>query len=399
MNNRDYREMSPVLLAIPVLAIGLQDSASACISPAIASIAAAFPDTPVSTVQLLATTPSLAVCIVSLFYGWLSLHINPRTICITGLALFVIGGMTPVFLNSFPLIFACRVILGIGAGLTLPACDTIIPALYTGKHRENMMGYNMAAGAVGVTVMVYVGGQMAAIDWHLSFLGYSVGLISFFLVLFLLPKIPMMKDEEGETPKMSVVFRDAKAIAWVEIAVYFVGNLFATMVTANLSLFVENSGIGTPGDTGTALSIMSIGMAVGAFFYGRLKGKLGYFIIPISWLVIALGYGMVWASTGIGSIFIGIFIAGMATGIVWPAYCMRITELVPSYTQPTLIAIAGSLQGFGNFLGPVVGAAIVAMFHVNFGHDLILATVIAVLIITIAVFIAAFIGKARGKTA
>ena len=116
MNRRDYRDMNPVLLAIPVLAIGLQDSASACISPAIASIAQAFPEIPVSTIQLLVTTPSLAVCIVSLFYGWLSLRINPRIICIVGLSLFVVGGMAPIWLDSFPLIFACRLILGIGAG-------------------------------------------------------------------------------------------------------------------------------------------------------------------------------------------------------------------------------------------------------------------------------------------
>ena len=259
-----------------------------------------------------------------------------------------------------------------------------------------MMGYNMAAGAVGVTVMVYVGGKMAAIDWHLSLVGYAVGLISFILVLFLLPKIPMMKNDEGTRPTMTEVFCGSNWLAWVEIAVYFVGNLFATMVTANLSLFVENAGIGSPADTGIALSVMSIGMAVGAFFYGRLKGKLGYFIIPASWLVLGLGYAMVWVSTSMATIYAGIFIAGMATGIVWPAYCMRITELVPSYTQPTLISIAGSLQGFGNFLGPVVGALIVAIFHVNYGHDLILSTVIVLLVIAVCVFVCALIGTKQG---
>ena len=126
---KDYTEMNPYVLAIPVLAIGLQDSASACISPAIASIAASYPDVAVSTVQLLVTLPSIAVCIVSILYGWLSVRINPRTLVVIGLSLFVIGGMAPLFVTSFDGILACRVILGMGAGLTLPACDSIIPRL------------------------------------------------------------------------------------------------------------------------------------------------------------------------------------------------------------------------------------------------------------------------------
>ena len=274
---KDYTEMNPYVLAIPVLAIGLQDSASACISPAIASIAASYPDVAVSTVQLLVTLPGIAVCIVSILYGWLSVRINPRTLVVIGLSLFVIGGMAPLFVTSFDGILACRVILGMGAGLTLPACDSIIPRLYKGRMRENMMGWNMTAGAIGVTVMIFIGGQLAAVDWHLSFLGYSVGLVSLILVLCLLPRIPMVKSEkDGNRPALSEVVTNIKWLAWVEIIVYFVGNLFATMVTSNLSLFVEGGGIGTPADSGNALSLQMAGAALGAFGYGWLKKNLGH---------------------------------------------------------------------------------------------------------------------------
>ncbi len=197
--------MNPYVLAIPVLAIGLQDSASACISPAIASICATYPEIPVSIVQLLVTLPSIACCIVSILYGWLSVRVNPRTLVIGGLVLFVVGGMAPMFLTSFEAILACRVVLGMGAGLTLPACDSIIPRLYKGRLRENMMGWNMTVGAIGCTVMIFIGGQFAVQDWHLSFLGYGVGLISLALVLLLLPRIPMVKDDKGGKPTLSVV--------------------------------------------------------------------------------------------------------------------------------------------------------------------------------------------------
>lgn len=382
--------MNPYVLAIPVLAIGLQDSASACISPAIASICATYPEIPVSIVQLLVTLPSIACCVVSILYGWLSVRINPRTLVVAGLVLFVVGGMAPMFLTSFEAILACRVVLGMGAGLTLPACDSIIPRLYKGRMRENMMGWNMTVGAIGCTVMIFVGGQFAVQDWHLSFLGYGVGLLSLALVLLLLPRIPMVKDDKGGKPTLSVVMAGIKWLAWAEIAVYFVGNMFATLVTSNLSLYVEGAGIGTAADTGLALSIQMIGAAFGAFFYGWLKHRIKYFVIPGSWLLMAVGFFAVSHAATLLGVYAGMAVAGMGVGIVWPAYCIRITELCKPASQAMAIAAAGALQGFGNFFNPIVGAWCVALFGIGYGADLIVVsaaalTVIGVLVLAVSI--------------
>lgn len=395
---KDFTEINPYVLAIPVLAIGLQDSASACISPAIASICASYPDISVSIVQLLVTLPSIACCVVSIMYGWLSVRINPRTLVITGLIMFVAGGMAPMALTSFDAILVCRVVLGMGAGLTLPACDSIIPRLYTGRMRENMMGWNMTVGAIGCTIMIFVGGQFAVYDWHLSFFGYSVGLISLVLVLLLLPRIPMVKDDRGEKPTISVIMTGIRWMAWIEIAVYFIGNMFATLVTSNLSLYVESSGIGTAADTGLALSIQMIGAAFAAFFYGWLKQRLQYFVIPCSWLLMAVGFFAVSYSGTLAGVYIGMAVAGMGVGIVWPAYCIRITELCKPASQAMAIAWAGALQGFGNFFNPIVGAALVAIFGIGYGLDLIVVSSGALAAITLLVFSVSAVVRKRLRT-
>lgn len=393
---RDHTKMNPYLLAIPVLAIGLQDSASACISAAIASICASFPDIPVSTVQLLVTLPSVAVCIVSLFYGWLSVRINPRTIVIFGLTLFCIGGITPAFLDSFWAILVCRIVLGIGAGLTLPACDTIIPRLYTGQMRSNMFGWNMAVGSIGCTIMVFVGGLFAATDWHLSFLGYCVGLFSLIVVVLLLPRIPMVKDEDGESkPSFFKMVRGITFSSWVYIVVYFVGNMFATMVTSNLSLFVEGAGIGSPAATGTALSLQMVGAAIGAAVFGLLLRKMNWFVIPFSWLILGMGYLIVVMSSDITMVCLGMMVAGAGVGIAWPAYSLKVTELLGDISQATGIAILGAVQGFGNFFNPVVGAWCVALFGIGFGLDLIYVSVIVLLFLAVATLVSTLVSKSR----
>lgn len=395
---RDHTKMHPLLLAIPVLIIGLQDSAAACISAAIASICAAYPEVPIEQVQLLVTLPSVAVCIVSLFYGWLSVRINPRTLVIVGLCLFCIGGISPAFIDSFQAIFACRIILGIGAGLTLPAGNTIIPRLYDGQMRANMIGWNMAVGSIGCTVMVFIGGLFAETNWHYSFLGYCVGLVSLVIVVALLPKIPMVKEEKtSDKPSVAHMLKGISPRVWGIIAVYFIGNMFATMVTSNLSLFIEGAGIGTPAITGTALSVQMIGAAIGAGVFGLVRKKAGWFVIPIAWLILGLGYLVVVESFNVPMICLGMMIAGAGVGMAWPAYSLKCTEKCGVVSQATAVAVLGAVQGFGNFFQPVIGAWCVAFLGIGFGYDLIVVSEVVLLGLAVATFVCTLVS--RFKTA
>lgn len=367
---RNAKTMNPYLLALPVLAIGLQDSASACVSPAIASICADFPEISTSIIQLMVTLPSLAVCVVAPIYGWLSTRVQPRKLVIAGLLMFIIGGLLPAFINDIYIILACRLLLGVGAGLTLPACDSIIPALYEGQMRENMMGWNMTVGAIGCMLMIFIGGQLAVIDWHLSFLGYSIGIITLLLVLFLLPEIPMVSLNE-QKPRTSDVFKGAQKSAWLEIFVYFIGVIFMTMVTSNISIFIESEGIGTAANSGASLSLHLFGAALGAFAYGFLKKHLKYYVIPLAWLLLGAGFFLVVISKSIGSIYASMVFAGLGVGIIWPAYCMRMVELSEPVSRAMTVAIAGAAQGLGTFLNPIVGGWCVLLLGINYGKDLI----------------------------
>lgn len=369
---RNIQTMNPFLLAVPVLAIGLQDSASATVSPAIASICAAFPNVSIATVQLMVTLPALASCIIALFYGYFSSKVNPRKLVILGLSLFVIGGISPVFMNSIYTILICRVILGLGAGLTLPASTAIIPLLYKGQQRENMMGYNVCCGAAGCMLMLFSGGHLAAIGWRYCFLGYSIGIISLLLVLFMLPEIPMPEKPANSEKAKTNVFKYVHPLAYVEIAAYLIACTFMTMVTSNVSLFVEGEKLGTAANSGTTLTLHLLGGAIGAIFYGLLKKRLKYYVIPISWAVLGLGFVMVGKSSSIAMIYLLMILAGLGVGVIWPAYCMRMTELSHPVATATILAIAGAIQGFATFINPAVNSLLVKIFGFSYGRESIL---------------------------
>lgn len=179
---RDAKTLSPFVMLITVLSVGLQDISAGAVSPAISAICQSYPSVSIGMIQMIVTLPTLAICIMAPVYGWLSNRIQPRRLIIYGLLLFCIGGSLPVFLNNLPLIMICRVALGVGTGITLPAALAIIPVFYEGKKRDKLIGFNQAVGSIGCIFMQQIGGYFADIDWHLSFLAYLMGLFSLVLV-------------------------------------------------------------------------------------------------------------------------------------------------------------------------------------------------------------------------
>ena len=110
---RDAKTLSPFVMLITVLSVGLQDISAGAVSPAISAICQSYPSVSIGMIQMIVTLPTLAICIMAPVYGWLSNRIQPRRLIIYGLLLFCIGGSLPVFLNNLPLIMICRVALGV----------------------------------------------------------------------------------------------------------------------------------------------------------------------------------------------------------------------------------------------------------------------------------------------
>ena len=208
----------------------------------------------------------------------------------------------------------------------------------------------------------------------------------------------MVKEEKtSDKPSVAHMLKGISPRVWGIIAVYFIGNMFATMVTSNLSLFIEGAGIGTPAITGTALSVQMIGAAIGAGVFGLVRKKAGWFVIPIAWLILGLGYLVVVESFNVPMICLGMMIAGAGVGMAWPAYSLKCTEKCGVVSQATAVAVLGAVQGFGNFFQPVIGAWCVAFLGIGFGYDLIVVSEVVLLGLAVATFVCTLVS--RFKTA
>ena len=162
------------MLKFIVVIIAFQDVAAGVAGSIMADIIKAFPDYDPTIVMLVATFPGLMQIIPALFYGKLSRRFNKRTLLFTGLALFIIGGTLPAFVDSLPLIIAMRGLLGLGVGITMPLSVDIITDFFEGRKRDFLIGFGVSTIAcIGAIFFQMVGGILADVyGWQYGFLTY-----------------------------------------------------------------------------------------------------------------------------------------------------------------------------------------------------------------------------------
>ncbi len=370
--SRDIKKINPALLLIAVLSVGLQDVASGAVSPAIADMIAAFPQYSPAVVQTMSTLPQLSMCIVAPLYGWLSTKFQPRRLLIFGLICFIFGGAFPVFLNSMPLIMVCRLILGVGTGITMPGALAIIPVFYSGRQRDKLIGWNQAVGAIGGIVLQYLGGRLCIINWHYTFLAYLFGCIAFAMCLFVLPDIPMEKvaTTADFTKKVSIWKRIPTRI-YILVIFIIISSIFATMPTTNIAIFIEAQGLGNAAVTGTVMGFYVVGIFIGSVFFGPISKKLRAYAIPIALVFAGGGWLLSAFSKSLVELIIILIFAGMGTGCSLCAYIGRASEVVDLQWVAFSIGLISAAQAIGAVIHPWVIEWVSKAFNIGVGKPAI----------------------------
>jgi len=191
-------------LKIAVLSVFFVQMGVGTITPALANIAAAFPDIPFTTLLLVSTLAVLMSVPATLISGRLAgTVVKYKTLLIVGMILFLGGGVAPYFMatSSFTAILIVRAIFGIGLGITVPLGAALIISFFDGEERAQMMGLSNVIANVGGILFQLLGGFAATASWELAFLVHGLGIITLILVLFLPEpaKVPVQAAGEAKT--------------------------------------------------------------------------------------------------------------------------------------------------------------------------------------------------------
>ncbi|MHA1442474.1 MAG: MFS transporter, partial [Candidatus Heimdallarchaeota archaeon] len=309
------------------------------ISPGLSTIAGEFVsiDNAAFLSKMMLAFPAFAFAISALFIGYLLDKVGRKPVLITSLIIYIVAGSLGFYVHNLYVILVGRIFIGIAAAGVMNSTLTLIADYYHGAKRDRVLGFQVAAGALGAVSYTLIGSALSGVKWNYPFLIFFLPVLLVPMTIFLLPepdREEMLKNdaqceslelENGETNKGIISSK------WIFVISYFL--IFVTMFvfyigTAQISFYIRediNPAI-TDLQIGIAIALVMFAAALMGAFYRLIKKWLNFFTIFIIGFSL-LGIGFVLISTassfatpsqGYIMILIAAVIGGLGTGLILP---------------------------------------------------------------------------------
>ena len=315
-----------IFMSIAVLSLSFVGLSYTAVTPAIASFTTAFPDIPSSIIMMIATITSLMMVPGNLISGALTpKRVTYRSMLIFAFILMIVSGVAPFFINNFYVILIMRAVFGFALGLISPIGPSLMFSLFDKSAVATLMGFSSVVTNVGAIVFQMVGGLLAVISWQHTFLIHLIILIVLGIVLIWLPNPPAAPVSEANVPKYKM-----PASIWA--IAFGMGMLVLIMmpVSLNISLIIENGGLGNAATAGFTLTMNTVGGVIAGLIFGQIFKKSKGFTLSIGTSLIAIGYAAVFFANTLTIITVGMFISGFGVSLVMPNLMMLIGQIMPA---------------------------------------------------------------------
>lgn len=341
------------ILSISLLAI----MSSGAISPALASIKDHFYEVDELYIKMIITLPALFVVPVTLLTGKLVLIFKQKSLLITGVILYVIGGVSGGFANSIGVLLFFRAVMGVGVGLLIPLARGLIADFFSGEERTQMMGYATSFNNFGGIVAFIIAGLVSVYSWRYPFFIYLLGLFVIYMIIF---HMPDQQIKEKTDTKIEV----NKNVWLLGFAMFYMMQIFYAIPTG-LSIYIHEVNLGTTFTTGILISIVTLGSLLFGLIFQKVKKRLKGLtpIVGLSFMTIGM-IGTAYVAN-IYVIGLAMLLMGFGLAIVSPMiYLLSTTESKPKDATFAL-AIMSSCSFFGQFSSPIILKFLQYVFQLN----------------------------------
>jgi MFS family permease len=345
-----------MLLAI-VLAVTSLVFGAGAVMPALADMAKAFPDKSPETIQMIATTPSLLIMASTLICGQLSRIMRKKTLVLTGMFLYGVGGLLPAFFGGLTFIMIMRGVFGAGCGFLIPLSQGLIADYFEGHDREVFMGYRSSTAAIFGMFFTMAGGYLCSIHWRHTFYAYLIVVPVFLLILFTMPE---SEGQNGRTTsgKAGALTRTM----WFYVTMYFLYNVAMMCFLTNAAFVMAASNVGSAKTIGFIMTISSVGGITAGILLGWFTRILKNFTLVFALCCLASGFVMLNFVNSATMFTIASAIWGLGFGTFNPTIALKIIGSVPKSAATLALAILTCAMGIGQFISPLVYANVNRIF-------------------------------------
>lgn len=346
-------------IKLAILSIGILMMGVIGIASGLSVIAQHFTDVSQLSIQLLITLPCIIIIVVTPIVGKLQEYISMKTLVLFGILCFLVGGVVPAFLTSFPMILVFRGILGVGVGTVQVLSPALVAAYFEGDERSNVMGQLTSAQMIGCAIMVFVSGYLALVGWNITFYVHLISLISLICVAAFLPYTKPIKAVAAEGGPAEKVQLTGAAFGWaITMLIFFIGGM---ILATYLAFLVTAHNLGTAAQAGQATMIF----AIGGFLMGLIYGKLAQFTrnnsLAAGLFMGVIAYLMVAFAPNIFLVYLGSLIYGFSVTTVFASIMVGTSMSVKPVAVPLATSIVVAGQNLGSFLCPYIITPISAL--------------------------------------
>lgn len=333
-------------------------------------------------VGLLVAAFSLTQLLISPFAGRLSDAIGRKKVIVTGLIIFSFSELLFGLANEPWLLFASRMLGGIGAALIMPAVMAYTADTTTVEERAKGMGYINAAITTGFIIGPGLGGYIAEFGIRIPFFfAAGAAAVAALLTIAILPEsltVEQRKEMQASTGnKESLVMqlvRSYREAYFLGLVIVFVLSFGLANYETVFGLFVDHKFGFTPKDIAFVITFGSIaGAVVQVTFFGWILNRFGENKVISSCLLIAglfilltLFVNSFWA------IIVVTFIVFFATDILRPAVSTQLSKLAGE-KQGFVAGMNSAYTSLGNIAGPVIAGY---LFDLNINYPYMAAALV-----------------------
>ena len=338
---------------IGVLSLSFILTSALAVSGSIPAMIEEFSNYSRGNVELLLSVTAFTMMLMIVLSPLIAKYIPERTVVSVGLLIYAVTGIIPVFIQSYPVIFASRIVFGLGTGLVNAKAITMVGERFTGDLQQKLQGIRCSMETLGQTILTLTAGKLLVFGWNYSFLVYAVAFLILIIFLMFVPEKENSFAANTSEPasKGKLTSRELP---------FIVGNalLGFLMVSTNVSLslrissYMLETGIGTAADGAMIMSISTFAGFLAGIIFGSMSEKLGKHLLTVS-----LATGL----TGLFVIIIANNFVLVAAGASLVGFCVTcctskvfgsLPEHLPSNTLATANACVLVGCNMGSFTAP-----------------------------------------------
>ena len=327
------------------------------LTPAMNRLGEYYSAVPYSRVLMLSTVVALMVVPFSLLSGAaVGRRVGYRPMLLVSMVLMLAGGMAPcLFPDRFWPVMACRVVCGVGVGLSYPLSNALVARLYGWEEQGRMMGLGMMAMNLSGMLYQSVSGAACAADVRNVWLVHGILLVPLVLVFCFLPEPERQEAAEPGALERPSDSRFSMRVVVISLACCLLYILVNTVIL-NVSSVLAVRNLGDSAAAGMVASTYAVGGLLSSLVYNRLYRGMGRWMVPFSLAVLCLGTACCGFGNSLVLMVASEMCIGFATYLLWPGCCSDFAAMVSPDRLPLANGVISALWNLGVFLSaPYIG--------------------------------------------